>query len=102
MARFVKVAGAQEVAPGAARQIEVEGKSIALFNIEGRFYAIEAWCYHMGAPLVESEYRGGSRIVCPWHGWEFDLTTGCYTRDKTRRLQVFPVKVEGEHILIEI
>lgn len=102
MASFVKVATRQEIASGAARQIEVEGKTIALFNIEGRFYAIEAWCYHMGAPLAYAEYRGGTRIVCPWHGWEFDLTSGCYTRDRALRLETYPVRVEGEDVLIEI
>jgi 3-phenylpropionate/trans-cinnamate dioxygenase ferredoxin subunit len=85
------VAAADELPPGSRRIIEVEGRSIGVFNVDGRFYALRNACPHQGAPLclgsiggtmVESqpgEYRWereGEILRCPWHGWEFDLTDG--------------------------
>jgi nitrite reductase/ring-hydroxylating ferredoxin subunit len=85
------VAPTSDLPPGARRIIEVEGRSIGVFNIGGRFYALRNTCPHQGAPLclgsiggtmVESkpgEYlwaREGEILRCPWHGWEFDITNG--------------------------
>jgi nitrite reductase/ring-hydroxylating ferredoxin subunit len=98
---FVKIARVEEIPEGTGKQIDVDGKSIALFNIGNCFYAIEAWCFHMGAPLADSDIRG-TRIVCPWHRWEFDLTTGCYTRDRNKRLDCYPVKVEDGNIFAQL
>jgi 3-phenylpropionate/trans-cinnamate dioxygenase ferredoxin subunit len=85
------VAPAVELPPGTRRIIEVEGRSIGVFNVDGRYYALRNACPHQGAPLclgsiggtmVESrpgEYRWereGEILRCPWHGWEFDLTDG--------------------------
>ena len=85
------VAAAVELPPGTRRIIEVEGRSIGVFNVDGRYYALRNACPHQGAPLclgsiggtmVESrpgEYRWereGEILRCPWHGWEFDLTDG--------------------------
>jgi nitrite reductase/ring-hydroxylating ferredoxin subunit len=85
------VAPTSDLPPGARRIIEVEGRSIGVFNIGGRFYALRNACPHQGAPLclgsiggtmVESkpgEYlwaREGEILRCPWHGWEFDVTNG--------------------------
>ena len=51
MAGFVKVAKTDEMAPGQGKMVEVEGKKIALFNVEGSFYAIDDTCTHRGGPL---------------------------------------------------
>ncbi len=61
--------------PGAARRIELGGILIALFNVDGKLYAIGAVCPHEGGPLDEGEVDG-TTVVCPWHGSVFDLETG--------------------------
>jgi nitrite reductase/ring-hydroxylating ferredoxin subunit len=71
----VKVAKTDEVAPGQGKLVEVNGKKIALFNVEGSFYAIDDACSHLGGPLAEG-FLDGNEVTCPWHGARFDITTG--------------------------
>jgi Rieske Fe-S protein len=67
MAGFVKVAKTGEIAPGQGKQVEVNGKKIALFNVEGSFYVIDDTCTHRGGPLSEGALEG-KKVTCPWHG----------------------------------
>ena len=75
MADFVKVARAGEIAPGESKAEEAGGKKIAIFNIEGTFYAIDDTCTHRGGPLSEGMVVG-AEVTCPWHGAIFDVTSG--------------------------
>jgi nitrite reductase/ring-hydroxylating ferredoxin subunit len=70
-----KVALLRDFPPGSAREVKVAGKSIAIFNVDGEFFAIGNECTHEGAPLSEGAVNEGC-VVCPWHGAEFDLRTG--------------------------
>ena len=72
---FVKVATTEEIPPGQAKLVEVNGNEIALFNIGGEIHAIDNNCTHVGGPLCEGEISG-SEVTCPWHGAVFDITTG--------------------------
>ena len=67
MAQFIKVASTADLAPGEAKCVEVTGKKIALFNLEGSFYAIDDTCTHRGGPLSECEVSG-EEVTCPRHG----------------------------------
>jgi len=75
MTDFVKVAKADEINPGQARLIDVKGKQIALFNINGDFFAIDNMCTHEEASLAEGEISG-HEVTCPLHGAKFDIWTG--------------------------
>ena len=75
MSDFIKIANVEELAPGQAKLVEVNGNEIALFNVGGRFHAIDNNCTHVGGPLCEGEING-SEVTCPWHGATFDVTTG--------------------------
>ena len=72
---FVTVATTEEIPPGQAKLVEVNGNEIALFNIGGEIHAIDNNCTHVGGPLCEGEISG-SEVTCPWHGAVFDITTG--------------------------
>ena len=101
MGKFVKAAKKADLSVGAGMVVQVEGKEIALFNKEGSFYAIDNSCSHQGGPLGEG-YLEESTVTCPWHGWEYDVTTGvCRTNPAAHQAQ-YKVKVEGEDILIEV
>ena len=101
MGKFVKAAKKGDVPEGTGMVVEVDGKEVALFNKEGTFYAMDNTCRHQGGPLGEG-YLEGSSVTCPWHGWEYDITTGdCQTNPNARQAK-YNVKVEGEDILIEI
>jgi 3-phenylpropionate/trans-cinnamate dioxygenase ferredoxin component len=70
-----KVANRSEVPPGGKRLLDVDGRAIALFNVDGTLYAIDDVCTHDGGPLAEGELKGGE-IQCPRHGARFDVRTG--------------------------
>ncbi len=101
MATFVKAAEAAEVPPGTGKCITVDGKEIALFNIGGAFYAIDNTCLHRGGPLAEGELDG-TVVTCPWHGWQYDVTTGVNVMDDTEGVQRYDVKIEGGTVLIAL
>ncbi len=103
MGNFVKVSKKFDLPPGACKHIELEGKgiAIALYNVDGKFYAIDGTCSHMGGPLGEGDLDGNV-VTCPWHGWQFDVVTGnCVIRPGTKQT-TYSVKTEGDDILVEL
>ena len=101
MAVLTKVAKKSEIPPGTGKVIEVGGRTIAVFNCEGAFYAIDNTCKHRGRPLGEGSLSG-TMVTCPWHGWEYDVTSGACTMDSSITVQKFDVKVEGDDILVSV
>lgn len=101
MADFVKVCKTSDVEPGSGRTVEVNGKPVAVFNIDGSFYAVSNTCVHRGGPLGEGEVYG-KMVVCPWHGWRYDVTTGANQINPSVSLETYPVKVEGEDLCVAV
>jgi NAD(P)H-dependent nitrite reductase small subunit len=101
MAVFVKVAKASEIPDGSGKTVDAGGRKIAVFNAGGNFYAIDDACRHRGGPLGEGEVYG-TRVVCPWHGWEYDFSTGCNVDDPSMKLPCFAVRVEDGDVLVEV
>ena len=101
MANFVKVAEVGDLAPGSGKCVEVNGKQIALFNVDGAWYAIDNTCLHRGGPLGEGELEGAV-VTCPWHGWQYDVTTGVNTMDESERVERYEVKVEAGSVLVAV
>jgi nitrite reductase/ring-hydroxylating ferredoxin subunit len=102
MADFVKIATTDEIAPGQGKVVEVSGKKIALFNVEGSFYAIDDTCTHRGGPLSEG-VLDGKQVTCPWHGATYDVTTGeVLGPPAPKGVARYNVRVEGENIEVEI
>jgi nitrite reductase/ring-hydroxylating ferredoxin subunit len=101
MAAWHKVATVEEVAAGTARELTAGGRVVALFNIEGVFYALDGICPHAGGPLGEGSLSG-CVVTCPWHGWQFDVTTGQHALNPRIEHTRFPVKIEGNDVLVEI
>ncbi len=75
MPEFVKVATRAELPPGGKKLAEVDGRAIALFHVDGAFYAIDDVCTHDGGPQAEGDLQG-CEIRCPRHGARFDVRTG--------------------------
>ena len=101
MAQFVKVASTGEMTAGQCKTVQANGKSIALYNVEGTYYAIDDACIHKGGPLGEGTLEG-TTVTCPWHHWQYDVATGKTTVNPTMGVASYPVKVEGDHILVEV
>src|SRR5213592_3257274 len=76
MEHWIEVAKTSEILPGKRKTLKVFGSSITVFNVEGRFYAIDNTCPHQGGPLGEGALEG-EVVTCPWHAWKYNVRTGC-------------------------
>lgn len=100
MSEFIKVAKKSDIPTDTGFLVHVDGQEIALFQSEGKVYAIHARCPHQGGPMHEGGIYG-KMATCPWHGWEFDVTNGKCGFNPAIKLPVFKVKEEGEDIYIQ-
>ncbi len=101
MGTLVKVAEKKDLPAGSAKAVEINGKQIALFNIEGKYYAIDDTCTHVGGSLSEGSVDG-NEVTCPLHGATFDITNGKVTgKPAEDDVKGYNVIVEGEDIKIE-
>ena len=102
MADYVKVAKANEIELNYGKLVEVQGKKFALFNVDGKFYAIDNTCTHRGGPLSEGDLKG-DEVTCPWHGSRFNVKTGSVLTPPARQgVKIFPVRVTGDDVEVEI
>ncbi|MFC6724589.1 Rieske (2Fe-2S) protein [Halobium palmae] len=116
------VVGAEELAPGEHLVVELEGREIGVYNVDGDYYAYTNWCAHQSGPicegstsgLLEAEFdretmrtttsygREGEIVACPWHGWEFDLVTGeCHSRPGVKLIS-HEVRVEDGTLVVSV
>jgi nitrite reductase/ring-hydroxylating ferredoxin subunit len=99
MGEFVKVANRSDIAPGSGLPVEINGRQIAVFNVNGEFYAVDNTCVHRGGPLAEGYIDAANMTVqCPWHGCslasgESPIVTGA-------RVRKYEVRVEGEEVQV--
>src|SRR5262245_9442668 len=101
MAEFVRVASASDIPAGQGRMFELNGRQVAVFNVGGKFHAIDNVCLHQGGPLAEGELDG-CIVTCPWHGWTYDVTSGLSPDEPDSRVQCFGVKLENGEVLVEV
>jgi len=99
MAEYSKVCKLSELPEGEGKLVEVDGSEIALFKDGGEVCAVHNICPHAGGPLSEGGVREG-QVVCPWHGWEFNLRTGVCAFNPVIKVPVFKVKVEGDEVFV--
>ncbi len=87
---------------GKGKQLTVDGKDLALFNLGGKFYCLDGRCTHKGGPLGEGEIEG-TIVICPWHGSKFDITSGQVKGSPaTKDVAAYSVKVAGKDILVDL
>jgi nitrite reductase (NADH) small subunit len=95
-----KAAEKDELLDGQAKIVNVHGKSVALFRIDGAYFAIANACLHRGGPLGEGQVKG-HEVTCPWHGWKFDLQDGSFSLIPTLRVKTYKVEQNSDGIFIE-
>jgi nitrite reductase (NADH) small subunit/3-phenylpropionate/trans-cinnamate dioxygenase ferredoxin subunit len=102
MGNFTTVARVAQLPPGGCMKIDSSGKKIALFNVDGRFCALEDNCNHRGGPLSEGELDG-QIVTCPWHGARFDVTTGEPKGPPANMpMKTYTVQVVGDEVQVEM
>ena len=102
MSEFFEVAKVSELSPGEKKLVEVDDIPVALFNVNGEFFAIEDVCTHDGGPLAEGELNG-DQIECPRHGARFNVCTGAVLcMPAIEPVECYEVKVEGDGILVSV
>ena len=102
MAKLIKIAEVKDVLPGQAAAFTVEGQRVALFNVEGTYYAIADTCTQASGPLSEGEVQG-TKVSCPWHGADFDLKTGAVLGPPAyEAVSSYKVVIEGDDIKVEV
>ena len=106
---YIKVAETNELKDGDKKKITLDDKTVLLAKIDGTYYALDNKCPHMGGSLGDGELEGYN-IVCPRHGSAFDVRNGrlakegklAFIKVKTKDAKSYPIKIEGNDILIEI
>ena len=102
MSRSVKVATLSGLPPGTSRQVHVDGGAVAVFNVGGAIHAINGSCSHRGGPLGDG-HLDGTVVTCPWHGTQFDVTTGAVlSPPATRSVESYKVSLDADAIAVEL
>lgn len=114
--RYV-VGAVEELPPGSRRLVETDRYSIGVFNVHGEFYALRNLCPHAGGPLCVGRIAGTTVasepyeatwvreceiLRCPWHGWEFDLTTGATITEPVRNVPTYPVSIVDGTVVVDV
>lgn len=122
MSKRIRVGAVSEFEEGARKLVPIGRDEIGVFRVEGTFVAYRNSCAHQGGPVCEGRFfprvtalvtegglvagerydRAEPHLVCPWHGWEYDLRTGEFCGDRARRLRAYPVEVEGGDVYVVI
>jgi nitrite reductase (NADH) small subunit len=98
---FVRAAAVGEIPAGTIRGVSVEGKAVAVANVGGQFYAINNTCLHRGGPLGDGVMEG-KIVTCPWHGWQYDVTTGKVSQNPAVGVDSYAVEVRGDEIYVNL
>jgi 3-phenylpropionate/trans-cinnamate dioxygenase ferredoxin subunit len=102
MAEFQRAATKDELPLGSRKLVEIEGRAIALLNVDGTVYAIDDVCTHDGGPLAEGDLDG-YEIICPRHGARFDVRTGAaLCMPAFEPIATHEVKFQGNDILVKL
>jgi len=102
MANLYEVGKIDEMEDGDIKCVEVEDKEIALFKLNGEYFAIDNTCTHLGGPLCEGDIDG-DRVICPWHGAEFDIRTGeVVSGPAEENVDPYKIVIENDSIKIDI
>ena len=101
MADWFDIAAESECPPGTSIERVAGDRMVALANVAGELFAIDGLCPHQGGPLGTGTLCGAI-LTCPWHGWQFDVTSGRHRYSQTVRQPVFEVRREAGRVLVRL
>jgi nitrite reductase/ring-hydroxylating ferredoxin subunit len=98
---FVRAVAVAEIPAGTIREVDVAGKAIAVANVGGQFHAIDNTCLHRGGPLGDGPLEG-KIVTCPWHGWQYDVTTGQVMQNPAVGVACYAVEVRDGQVFVDL
>jgi nitrite reductase (NADH) small subunit len=102
MSEFIKLTTVSEFPPNnEVKEFPCGDKMVCVANVNGEFSAMDNVCLHRGGPLGQGVIEKG-KVVCPWHGWQWDPKTGQAVQNPNARLALYPLKIENGEVLVEI
>src|SRR2546428_3504103 len=101
MAEFLRAIAVSDLPPGQCREASVGGTPVAIYNVGGTFYATSNVCLHRGGPLGQG-FLEGAAVMCPWHAWTWDVTTGENTANPALRVPSYEVMIEDGQVLVKV
>ncbi|HEY2760088.1 MAG TPA: Rieske 2Fe-2S domain-containing protein [Pirellulales bacterium] len=96
-----RIASIVDCPPGKSLEVIIGERVVALFNMNGEFFALDGVCPHQGGPLSEGEISG-CIVTCPWHGWQFDVRTGQHQFSRSVVQPRFETKIDDGSVWIDI
>ena len=102
MPNFIKLTTESELpTTDEAKEFSCGAKTICVANVNGAYSAMDNVCLHRGGPLGQGMVEG-DKVVCPWHGWAWDVKTGKAEQNPGAKVAVYPLKIENGDVMIEI
>lgn len=101
MSDWKPIANAAELPPGSTMELVVDDRIVALFNVDGKFHALDGVCSHQGGPLGKGDLDH-CIVTCPWHGWQYDVRTGANQVNRSVTQPTIPVKVIDNQVCVQV
>jgi nitrite reductase (NADH) small subunit len=101
MTDFVRAIAVADLAPGQCTEATVGGTPVAIFNVDGTFYATSNLCLHRGGALGQGMLQG-REVMCPWHAWSWNVTNGENAANGTLKIPTYDVKVEDGQVFVKV
>lgn len=101
MSLFKLAPAAEMPAPGQAKEFPCGDRMVCVANVNGTLSALDNVCLHRGGPLGQGYLEDG-KIVCPWHGWQFDAATGQLGHNPAAKTKTYALRTEGEDVLVDL
>ena len=98
---YITIAKVGAIPTGEGRSFSVGNRMVALFYVDGEYWAIDDFCPHMGASLADGFVEDGT-VSCPWHAWRFRVCDGTWCDNPKIKTDSFPVRIQGEEIQVAI
>jgi nitrite reductase (NADH) small subunit len=99
---FVKLGTRSKLPPpGEAREFTHGDRVICVANVKGEYSALDNVCPHRGGPLGQGVIEG-EKLICPWHGWEFEARTGTVIHAPSQKVTTYALRLEGDDVMVDL
>ena len=98
---WLKLCHTNDLTADGGTEFALEGRVIAVFYCEEKLVALDGMCAHQGGPIAQGQLDGRC-VTCPWHGWQYDVTTGCNLLTGKKMLDSFEVELREDEVWVKL